>query len=737
MINFEQAANRLLPHAETILSIHCPGGKRRGHEYVASSITGGEGTSFSLNLTTGRWADFATGEKGKDIISYYAHLKSINNAQALDELSAQYLSGLPQVTHPIKPQKPAPRPVKPPINSKFPNPNYKGHSSSAVYVYRDESSEPLFYICRYDYDGKKHFTPYTFSENGEWTPKHWPNPRPLFNLDKLLHDTKKPVLIVEGEKAALAAEKFINIYTVVTWSSGANSIKNTDFTPLTNRSVLLWPDADEPGIKAMSILASILKPICQQVKVINTDQANGWDAADALSEGFNQSKFLSWAKPLVIDLNKSQANKSQAPIQTLVDEPPPEIQIVERENEPPRNKSVLFIELGLTPISEKNPMPIPNMANVSKLLNYVPQYKDKIWVDEFHQAILTTYNCTNPRKWNNYDDVILTYDFQSNWNMPKLSSKTIEEAVRNVGISNRKNELKEWLLSLKWDGEPRIETFLTNAYGVEQTDYVKAVSRNWLIGLVARGISPGCKFDEMLILEGPQGTFKSTSIRALAGKYFSESNASLDSKDFMQELTGVWIVEFDELDQFRKSDATLIKKKLSQQTDRYRPSHMPHVVDVPRTCVFVGTTNQSEYLKDETGGRRFWPIRIEKADIEYIKENREQLFAEAAHLFKNGATWHEMPESTKDEQEARRQVEGWEPFIEEYLCRTEGVLFDNNLNPNEIPLTCENIAVYILGIEKSRYGSSDKYRISKAMRALGYKTFSKTVENRRIKVYLK
>lgn len=711
MINFEQAANRLLPHAETILAIHCPGGKRRGHEYVASSITGGDGTSFSLNLTTGLWADFATGEKGKDIISYYAHLKSINNAQALDELSAQYLSGLPQVTHPIKPQKPAPRPVKPPINSKFPNPNYKGHSPSAVYVYRDESGEPLFYICRYDYDGQKHFTPYTFSENGEWTPKHWPNPRPLFNLDKLLHDPKKPVLIVEGEKAALAAEKFINIYTVVTWSSGANSIKNTDFTPLTNRSVLLWPDADEPGIKAMSILASILKPICQQVKVINTDQSNGWDAADALSEGFNQAKFLSWAKPLVIDLNKSQT-----PIQPPADEPPPEIQIVERENEPPRNKSVLFIELGLTPISEKNPMPIPNMANVIKLLSFAPIYKGKIWFDEFHQSIMTNYNCEKPRRWTEADDLSMLYDFQSNWNMPKLTAQSCEQAIRSIAFSNIKNEVKDWLTSLKWDGVSRILDFMTIALGVSPSVYSMAVSRNWFIGLVARAIRPGCKFDEMLILEGPQGIYKSTAISTLGGKYFAESNASLDSKDFMIELAGAWIIEFDELDQFRKSDATLIKKKLSQKTDRYRPVHAKQVIDVPRSCVFVGTTNQSEYLKDETGGRRFWPVLCSKIDIEYIKENREQLFAEAVHELNNGATWHEVPDETKAEQEIRREVDPWEEIIASSLNQENFI----QVGQSQKLITTNNIAMYVLNIPIERYDKRVANRIGKCLRVVGY-----------------
>jgi predicted P-loop ATPase len=308
--------------------------------------------------------------------------------------------------------------------------------------------------------------------------------------------------------------------------------------------------------------------------------------------------------------------------------------------------------------------------------------------------------------------------------MPMLSKYSTEAAVQQIADSNSRSELKEWLESLKWDGVIRSEDFLTNAYGVDKNDYVRAISRNWLIGLVARGIKPGCKFDEMLILEGDQGTYKSTSIKALAGNFAAESNADLSTKDFMQELTGTWIVEFDELDQFRKAESTLIKKKLSQQSDRYRPPYGRNVVDVPRTCVFVGTTNQSTYLKDETGGRRFWPICVKKADLNYILENREQLFAEAVALFKQGHSWHEVPESAKQEQEARREQDPWEEVIADYLQKNNGNIIIGNPNPPFEPmiskLTAQNIAKYILNVPIERYDKSVSLRIGRCFRALGY-----------------
>lgn len=706
-VDFKQINNNLRPFYASILAEICPGGKLIGKEYTAGDIYGGPGQSFRFNIETGMWADFAKNEKGSDIISLFAKTKGINNAEAVGALSESYLGRDTKHSFPVK-QEIIRKLIAPPQNHKPPDLMFQKNKHTERYDYKNRDGDILFYIFRYDLpDGTKQFLPCTMNESGAWVTKAWQSPRPLFNLDKIFENPDKSILLVEGEKTALAAEKMLPQYVVTTWSGGAVAHSKSDFTPLYNRKVLLWPDGDEVGIKAMAVIASNLKEHCPVIKIINPDKNSGWDAADAYSEGMDTELFKKWVKDKITTIERT-----------------PQIKDAEvREISDTRSKSLVYIELGLTPISQKNPLPVCNMANATKLLNYIPKYAGKIWLDTFHQSIMTNYD-GETRKWNDYDDIILAYDLQANWDMSKIFINSVKAAVSAVAVTNRRNELKDWLESLKWDGNSRTESFLTNTYGVENNDYVKAISKNWLIGLVARGIKPGCKFDEMLILEGPQGTYKSTSIKALAGKFAAESNADLSTKDFMQELTGTWIVEFDELDQFRKAESTLIKKKLSQQSDRLRPAYGHHVIDVPRTCVFVGTTNQSTYLKDETGGRRFWPICVKKADLNYILENREQLFAEAVTLFKQGHSWHEVPESAKQEQEARREQDPWEEVIGEYFYKNNGNIIIGNPNPPFEPmigkLSAQNIAKYILNVPVERYDKSVSLRIGRCMRVFGY-----------------
>ncbi len=719
-INFQEISHKLTPYIESIVLINSPGGKKQGNEYMAGNIHGGQGDSFRINLNTGKWADFATGEKGGDIISLYAKIKDIQNPDSARQLSELYLHNKPTISYPVVPPKSQTKIIKPPLNHKFDPPLYKQVKPTDVYTYCDYDGSVMFYICRYDHEeNEKHvkmFTPWTFSDNGKWQPKAWPSPRPLYNLDKLHEFPDKAVLIVEGEKAANAAQKIVgNTYIVTTWPNGAQAYEKVDWSPLKNRRVLIWPDSDKPGIEAMSQIAAKISQSCEELKFINTDLPHGHDAADV---DFSFEQFKKWAT------ERLQVVKSKT-----IAEQPKKTEIihatVEREIKP-LNYSMLYLEHKIQTISEKNLNPIPNAANVAKIMSFDEKYKGTIWFDEFYQSIMTNKNSKTPRRWHDADDLELLYYMQTNHNMPKLYKGNASDAAVIYAYANKRNELKDWLLSLEWDGSSRIDNFLYHAYGVEQTDYTTAVSRNWLTGLVARGIRPGCKFDEMLILEGRQGTYKSTSLRVLGGKYFAESNAQLDNKDFMMELAGSWIIEFDELDQFRKAETTLIKKKLSQQTDRYRPAYLRHVVDVPRTCVFVGTTNKEQYLHDETGGRRFWPIRCEKADLDYIAENREQLFAEAVYRIEQlNATWHEMPESTALEQEERRETDPWEEIIKiqlnSPLCE---------INRQSLSLTINNVAKYVLNIEDNRFEIKDSRRIGRILKALGYKSFVSKDRNR-------
>lgn len=702
-IDFAHVSNELSPYIGSIVADICPGGTTRGSEYVAGSTTGGAGRSFSVNLATGKWADFATNERGGDIISLYATVRGLNNAQAARELQNQYLGKTP-VKHNYPVKQDAPRNIiKPPANHIPPEIVYQSKKYTSRHVYRDENGDPIFYVFRFDLDdGTKQYQPYTFTDAGQWQRKSWPAPRPLFNLDKIAANPDRAILLVEGEKSALAAEKMLPMYTVTTWSGGATAFTKTDFSPIYGRKILLWPDGDDVGIKAMSTIASALRDHCPVIKVINPDKNSGWDAADAYAEGMRVEEFKRWANSLVTEITQpAPAPAANAPASQSI--------------------SLKYIEIGLDLVGRQQE-PACNVNNVVKIISNDDNLRGRIWLDEFHQSIMTDYDkAGRARKWNNYDDVNILCYLQQNWRITNLKSYTTKEGIQVVASRDRRNELKDWILSLEWDGTDRISEFLINTYGCEDTEYTRAVSKNWLIALAARAIQPGCKFDEMLILEGDQGIKKSTSIRALAGKYFAECNTSMEHKDFMQELAGTWIVEFDELNSFSKADSTLIKKKLSQQSDRYRPSHMPYVVDVPRTCVFVGTTNQSNYLKDETGGRRFWPITCQKADVDYILANRDQLMAEAAARFNRGEKWYEMPTTAKDEQSNRYEADPWEEIISSAVDIERNIIcVYHEAVAVQKEITIRNVAEFILQIKADRFSQNDSRRISKCLRRLGF-----------------
>ena len=300
-INFQEISHKLTPYIESIVLINSPGGKKQGNEYMAGNIHGGQGDSFRINLNTGKWADFATGEKGGDIISLYAKIKDIQNPDSARQLSELYLHNKPTISYPVVPPKSQTKIIKPPLNHKFDPPLYKQVKPNDIYIYRDHGGSVMFYICRYDYEenGKhvKMFTPWTFSDNGKWQPKAWPSPRPLYNLDKLHEFPDKAVLIVEGEKAANAAQKIVgNMYIVTTWPNGAQAYDKADWTAIYGRKVLLWPDADEPGHMAMSQIAARLVNNCMEVKYLNTNLPDGHDAADI---NMNWKQFKTWATPLV------------------------------------------------------------------------------------------------------------------------------------------------------------------------------------------------------------------------------------------------------------------------------------------------------------------------------------------------------------------------------------------------------------------------------------------------------
>lgn len=320
-----------------------------------------------------------------------------------------------------------------------------------------------------------------------------------------------------------------------------------------------------------------------------------------------------------------------------------------------------------------------------------------------------------------------------------VSSKLALEAVEVVAARQRTHPVLSYLDGLRWDGEERLPHLLADFFNAAQDEYTAAVGKNWLMSAVARVREPGCKVDFMVILEGLQGLGKSTAVRLLCGaQWFAEMTESPQNKDFFQVLTGRWIVEIPELQAFSKADRNRIKAAISAQEDTYRPSYGRYARQFPRQNVFVGTTNDDAYLKDETGARRFLPVRCGEVDMRALAAARDQLWAEADARFRRGEPFWEFPEQAKLEQEARYDADAWEDPILKWVEGGGGVddypLHYPAIRPDR-PVretTVHDVMLYALKMEIAKHSRPDQMRVAAALKRLGFERGrQKTMPDRR------
>ena len=294
-------------------------------------------------------------------------------------------------------------------------------------------------------------------------------------------------------------------------------------------------------------------------------------------------------------------------------------------------------------ITEKGAL-AQTIENAVIILRHDPQLQGCLAFNEMEHNIVALKSLPwrevrGASQWIDADDAALRFYLERIYGM--TGKDRIFDAVNVVAQEHSFHPVRDYLDGCIWDGVPRVDTLLIDCFGAEDNVYTRAVTRKTLVAAVARIYRPGCKFDYMLTLRGPQGIGKSTLFAKLGGAWFSDTFTTMQGKEAYEQVQGVWIMEVGELAGMRKAEAETIKLYISKQVDRFRPAYGRRLQEFPRQCVFVGTTNEEQFLRDTTGNRRFWVVDTPNeptTDLweEMTPDTVQQIWAEAVELYKAG-----------------------------------------------------------------------------------------------------
>ena len=397
-------------------------------------------------------------------------------------------------------------------------------------------------------------------------------------------------------------------------------------------------------------------------------------------------------------------------------------------------------------------------ANVTTILRCDDRWSGVLAFNEFSEKVekrlpLPSHQLDAPRgvgTWEDSDTHGLCNWLARQYGLDLPDGK-IKAGMMQAALSVTYHPVREYLGGLRWDGTPRLATWLSRYMGAAQTPYVELVGTLWLISAVARAMQPGCQVDYTLILEGKQGAGKSSALRIIGGAYYRSTRINIDrAPDCYQALRGSWIYEFAEIASFRKADAEDLKDYLTQHFDHYRDSYGHGTRDYQRQCIFGGSVNPDEakgctYLTDPTGARRFWPVRCfvtrDSADLAGLQQDRDQLWAEAAHRYAAGERWHPTAEERarlcEPEQAARsvdRDSDPWDQPIAQWLgsvaagagvadlLRGAVAIGEDPMGRTigTVPLTAVTILRHVLAVPLERCDQRAKVRVGKCMQRRGW-----------------
>jgi len=359
-----------------------------------------------------------------------------------------------------------------------------------------------------------------------------------------------------------------------------------------------------------------------------------------------------------------------------------------------------------------------DLSSAVEILQTDPTLSEMVWYDEFSRRSMTG---KPPRYWTDGDDSLLALYIQRCWRV-QMKTATVAEAVTVIARQNRKHPVRDWLDGLLWDGRPRLDNFFEKYFGVVDSPYTRAAGGNFLKSMIARVYKPGCQADHMIILEGEQGKKKSSALRILGEPWFIELHERVASKDFKEALQGQWLIEIAEMDAFKGADMSRVKAEITNLDDYYRETYGRRAQSHPRQCVFAGTTNKQDWPRDETGARRFWPIACGRIELDVLRVDRDQLFAEALVRYRNGERWWEMPElDTAEEQRKRFHADPWLQPISEYI---------DNEDRRRTGVVVNDILTEQFEFKLGHITRADEMRVTECLKFLGWEKKPGRVDGR-------
>lgn len=637
-----------------------PGGKKQGREYVARNPNRHDANpgSFSVNLTTGKWADFATGDTGGDLVALYAYLFHGNDqgaaARALMEqhgitvdadARAQVANDNVRKLDDAKPEPILPVPDDAPAPSFK---HFKFGDPSKTWTYRDTQGRTLLHVCRFDPEGmRKQVVPLTYCTDPKRGSNRWAwrgitkGKRPLYRLDALAANPDADAIVVEGEKAADAAHAFFGDSGAIatTWLGGVENADKAHLKQLHGRRVILWPDFDtklhddgtplplheQPGMRAMMTIAQQLKGRAREILIVGYtlgEYVDGWDVADAADEG--------WSAAEVMQYMATRARDPWAPEPSTPDD--------------------------VTPLaSPLNPFTFPHVTDKGSPLDTVENLAHIMT----HYGISARYNVIAKDVSVTLPGETFSMDNNASGCLARLASccalnrmpkGSVADYLLMIADRDQYNAAAEWIDSKPWDGVDRIGA-LTDTLDPLDRELAHTLLKRWMIGAAGCVFEPaGMAMQGVLVLQGEQYSGKTTWFWSLTNRNreLAREGMSLNpaDRDSVKGAISYWLVELGELDStFRKADIAALKAFLTKDADELRLPFARAAAKFPRRTAFFATVNPKQYLHDDTGNRRYWTV-AHGPNLRGIHDiDMQQAWAQAKVLWQSG----EQHRLTRDE----------------------------------------------------------------------------------------